>query len=73
MLLAQLQCELRQLQSQIDEADTLIAKAAGNQEPCRRLMAIPGVGPLVLVSRLAKARRLQNMTPAALEFENSPG
>jgi transposase len=46
MLLAQLQGELRQLQSQIDEADTLIAKRASEHEPCRRLMAIPGIGPL---------------------------
>jgi len=46
MLLAQLQGELRQLQSQIDEADALIAKRASEHEPCRRLMAIPGVGPL---------------------------
>src|ERR1700734_1572349 len=46
MLLAQLQSELRQLQSQIDEADTLIGKAAGDHEPCRRLMGIPGIGPL---------------------------
>jgi len=46
MLLAQLQGELRQLQSQIDDSDALIAKAAGEHEPCRRLMAIPGIGPL---------------------------
>jgi transposase len=46
MLPAQLQSELRQLQSQIDEADTLIGKAAGEHEPCRRLMGIPGIGPL---------------------------
>jgi transposase len=46
MLLAQLQGERRQLQSQIDEADTLIGKAAGDHEACRRLMAIPGVGPV---------------------------
>ena len=46
MLLAQLQGELRQLQIQIDEADTLIGKAAGDHEACRRLMGIPGIGPL---------------------------
>ena len=46
MLLGQLQGELRQLQSQIDDSDALIAKAAGEHEPCRRLMAIPGIGPL---------------------------
>lgn len=53
MLLAQLQCELRQLQSQIDEADTLIVKAASNHDPCRRLMAIPGVGPLTATAIVA--------------------
>src|ERR1700689_5081534 len=46
MLLMQLRDELRQLQIQIDEADALIAKRASEHEPCRRLMAIPGVGPL---------------------------
>ena len=46
MLLTQLRDELRQLQSQIDETDTRIARAAGELEPCRRLMAIPGVGAL---------------------------
>jgi transposase len=53
MLLAQLQSELRQLQSQIDEADALIAKAAREQEPCQRLMAIPGVGPLTATAVVA--------------------
>jgi transposase len=53
ILLAQLQGELRQLQTQIDEADALIAKAAGEQEPCRRLMAIPGVGPLTATAVVA--------------------
>jgi transposase len=53
MLLAQLQCELRQLQSQIDEADALIAKAAGDHEACRRLMAIPGIGPVTATAVVA--------------------
>jgi len=53
MLLAQLQSELRQLQIQIDEADTLIAKAAREQEACQRLMAIPGVGPLTATAVVA--------------------
>ena len=53
MLLAQLQGELRQLQSQIDEADTLIGKAAGDHEACRRLMAIPGVGPVTATAVVA--------------------
>ena len=53
MLLAQLQGELRQLQSQIDEADALIAKAAGEQEACQRLMTIPGIGPLTATAVVA--------------------
>jgi transposase len=53
MLLAQLQAELKQLQSQIDEADMLIAKAAGDHEACRRLMAIPGVGPVTATAVVA--------------------
>jgi transposase len=53
MLLAQLQGELRQLQSQIEEADTLIGKAAGDHEACRRLMAIPGVGPVTATAVVA--------------------
>jgi len=53
MLLAQLQSELRQLQSQIDEADALIMKAAGEHEACGRLMAIPGVGPLTATAVVA--------------------
>jgi transposase len=46
MLLAQLQQELRQLQSQIDEIDVGIVKASGEQEACQRLLAIPGIGPV---------------------------
>ena len=53
MLLAQLQGELTQLRSQIDEADARIAKAAREHEPCRRLMAIPGVGPLTATAVVA--------------------
>jgi transposase len=43
MLLMQLRDELRQLQSQIDEADALIAKRASEHEPCRRLMPFPAL------------------------------
>jgi transposase len=53
MLLAQLQGELRQLQSQIDEADALIVKAAREHEPCQRLMGIPGIGPLTATAVVA--------------------
>jgi transposase len=46
MLLAELQRELRQLQSQIDEIDVSIVQAAGEHEACQRLMTIPGIGPV---------------------------
>jgi len=46
LLLAQLQQELKQLQSQIDEIDLGIVQAAGEHEACQRLMAIPGIGPV---------------------------
>jgi transposase len=53
MLLAQLQGELRQLQSRIDEADTVIARAASEREDCRRLMAIPGIGTVTATAVVA--------------------
>jgi transposase len=53
MLLAQPQSELRQLQGQIDEADTLIGKAAGDHETCRRLMGNPRIGPLAATALAA--------------------
>jgi transposase len=46
MLLAHLQQELRQLQSQIDKIDVGIVQTAGEHEACQRLMAIPGIGPV---------------------------
>ncbi len=52
-LLAQLQQELRQLQSQIEEVDEVIVKAASEHESCRRLMAIPGVGSLTATAVVA--------------------
>ena len=53
VLLAQLQSELRQLQSQIDEADALVARSASEHEPCQRLMAIPGIGPVTATAVVA--------------------
>ena len=46
MLLAQLKLELDHLQMRIDEADAVIKKTAGENEACRRLVAIPGIGPI---------------------------
>jgi transposase len=44
VLLAQLTLELDHLQMRIDEADATINKTAGENEACRRLVAIPGIG-----------------------------
>ena len=41
VLLAQLQMEMNQLQGQIDEADAVIKQTTGENETCRRLVAIP--------------------------------
>jgi len=46
VLLAQLKLELDHLQMRIDEADAVIKKTAGENEICRRLVAIPGIGPI---------------------------
>ena len=52
-LLVQLQNELKHLQHQIDDADVTISKAAREHEACQRLMAIPGVGPVVATAIIA--------------------
>jgi transposase len=46
VLLAQLKLELDHLQMRIDEVDAMIDKAAAENEVCRRLVAIPGIGPV---------------------------
>src|SRR5262249_8457663 len=53
MLLAQLKLELDHLQMRIDEADAGIKKTAGNNEVCRRLVAIPGIGPITATAIIA--------------------
>src|SRR6266404_2181896 len=46
LLLAQLKLDLDQLSVRIDEADAVIQKTAHENEACRRLVAIPGIGPV---------------------------
>ena len=46
VLLTQLQLEMQYLHGQIEESDKLIVRIAGELEPCRRLVAIPGIGPI---------------------------
>ncbi len=53
MLRAQLKLELYQLAMRIDEADALIKKTAHENEACRRLVAIPGIGPVTATVLIA--------------------
>jgi transposase len=46
LLLTQLMSELRRLECQITEIDATISRGADEQEACKRLMAIPGIGPI---------------------------
>jgi transposase len=52
-VLAQLQGELRHIQSQIEQIDEAIVKVAGEHEACRRLMTIPGVGSITATAVVA--------------------
>jgi transposase len=53
MLLAQLKLDLDQLAVRIDEADAVIQKTAHENEACRRLVAIPGIGPVTATALIA--------------------
>jgi transposase len=53
ILLTQLQIEMQYLHRQIEESDKLIVRIAGELEPCRRLVAIPGIGPLIATATIA--------------------
>jgi transposase len=53
LLLAQLKLELDQLAIRLDEADALILKTAQENEVCRRLDAIPGIGPVTETALIA--------------------
>jgi transposase len=53
VLLVQLKLELDHLQMRIDEADAMINKVAGENEACRRLVAIPGIGPVTATAIIA--------------------
>ena len=52
-LLTQLQWEMQYLRRQIEESNKLIVRIAGELEPCRRLVAIPGIGPLIATATIA--------------------
>jgi transposase len=53
VLLAQLKMDLDQLGMRINEADAVIEKAAHQNDACRRLVAIPGIGPLTATALIA--------------------
>jgi len=44
---------MRYLDEQIEECDRLIVHIAREHEPCRRLLAIPGVGPVIATATIA--------------------
>ncbi len=52
-LLWQLKLELDQLTIRLEEADALIQQTAQDNEACRRLDAIPGIGPLTATALIA--------------------
>jgi transposase len=63
LLLAQLKLELDQLTIRLEEADVMIQKAAQGSEVCRRLDAIPGIGPLTATALIAAT----TVEPGALQ------
>jgi transposase len=53
ILLTQLRLEMQYLHGQIEESNKLIARIAGELEPCTRLVAIPGIGPITATATIA--------------------
>lgn len=53
MLLAQLKQELEQLANWIGEADGTMARAARENDACRRLITVPGIGPVTATALVA--------------------
>jgi transposase len=53
LLLTQLKLDLDQLSVRIEEADAVIQKTAHENEACRRLVAIPGIGPVTATALIA--------------------
>ena len=52
-LLTELRLEMQYLSRQIEESDKLILRIASELEPCRRLLAIPGIGPVIATATIA--------------------
>jgi transposase len=53
LLIAQLKLELDQLATRLEEADAAIEQTARENEDCRRLDVIPGIGPVTATALLA--------------------
>lgn len=53
VLLTQLRSEMQYLHRQIEETDKLIARICDELEQCRRLVAIPGIGPITATATVA--------------------
>ena len=53
VLLVQLRVELDQLSARIDEMDALIARTSRDNDACRRLTSIPGIGPVTATALVA--------------------
>jgi transposase len=53
VLLTELRLEMQYLSRQIEESDKLILRIASELEPCRRLVAIPGIGPVIATATIA--------------------
>jgi len=53
VLLTQLRLEMQYLHGQVEESDKLIVRICGELEPCTRLVAIPGIGPITATATIA--------------------
>jgi transposase len=70
VLLTQLQIEMQYLHRQIEESDQLIIRIASELEPCRRLIAIPGIGPVIATATIAA---IGNGQPSRRAADLQPG
>ena len=52
-MLTELRLEMQYLSRQVEECDKLILRIASELEPCRRLVAIPGIGPVIATATIA--------------------
>ncbi len=54
VLLTQLRLEMQYLQRQVEECDKLILRIADELEDCRRMLAVPGIGPMTATATIAE-------------------